>query len=205
MSVYNGGDEPAPKLGWRFWTAWGGAAALITGGFVALIMIAHRQILVVHYAPIMFLAIMWMLAMAPYMTMRMRGITPPTRAPQRRYVARFLPAMMVYTIVFLAALNYAQSAHPRGVLAWAVALAPAVPLLFAIRAVGLLVKEEDDEYTRAQTVSSYIWATNFTLTVCTIWGFLALFRLVPHLDLWIVFPIWAVGLVPPLVIRSWKK
>jgi hypothetical protein len=32
-----------------------------------------------------------------------------------------------------------------------------------------------------------------------------MFGLVPHLDLWVVFPLWAVGLVPPRAMSAWKK
>jgi hypothetical protein len=114
------------------------------------------------------------------------------RPAYRRYVARFLPAMFAYVFLLMAAVSYADSAEPTGVIAWAVAIAPAIPILFAIRAIFLLPREEDDEYQRDRINRSYAWATGATLMVCTSVGFLDMFGVVPHLELWIAFPMWAI-------------
>ena len=39
-------------------------------------------------------------------------------------------------------------------------------------------------------------ATGLALAVCTVWGFLDQFEVVPHLPLWAAFLIWACCLVP---------
>jgi hypothetical protein len=124
------------------------------------------------------------------------GLGERMRPAYRRYMWRFLPAMFGYVGVLLAAISYANAAHPTGLVAWLVALAPSVPVLLAIRAVALVLTDEDDEYLRERMYRTYAVATALTLAACTVWGFLDLFELVAHVQLWAVFPIWAVCLVP---------
>jgi hypothetical protein len=118
------------------------------------------------------------------------------RTTYRRYMWRFLPAMIGYVIVLMAAIQFWEASKPTGSIAWLIALAPTIPILFVVRAVGLLLKEEDDEYWRARHVFAHTWATNATLAICAVWGFLDMFGLVFDVDLWAVFPIWALCLVP---------
>jgi len=122
------------------------------------------------------------------------------RPAARRYLLRFLPAMLLYVAVFEAAVWYYLHMHPAGLKAVLAALAPAVPVLFAIRAMLLLLREETDEYLRARGMEEWALATVLTLGVCTVWGFLDQFEVVPHLPLWAVFPLWAVCLFPAHVI-----
>jgi len=118
------------------------------------------------------------------------------RPAVRRYMERFLPAMLLYIAVFEAATWCYKRWHPSGVEAVLVALAPALPILFAIRAMTLFLKEETDEFLRSRMLESWAIATGLALAVCTVWGFLDQFEVVPHLPLWAVFPIWAGCLVP---------
>ena len=76
------------------------------------------------------------------------------------------------------------------------ALAPSVPLLFAIRAMMLFLKEETDEFLRSRMLEGWSLAAGLTLAVCTVWGFLDQFEIVPHLPLWTAFLIWACCLIP---------
>ena len=84
------------------------------------------------------------------------------------------------------------------------ALAPAAPLLFVLWAMMRALEEQTDDYQRARMRSSFGWATAFTLAVCTVWGFLETFRLVPHVPMWVVFPLFAAGLVPAQVATHFR-
>ena len=63
-----------------------------------------------------------------------------------------------------------------------------------IWAMGLLLREESDEYLRARLVQQSLIATGFMLTVATLYGFLNTFDVAPRVDAWAVFPLWALGL-----------
>ena len=88
--------------------------------------------------------------------------------------------------------------HPTGLMAALAALAPSVPVLIAIRAMVLLLKEETDEYLRTRALETWAIATGLALSVCTVWGFLDQFEVVPHLPLWAAFPLWACCIGPAL-------
>jgi cytochrome bd-type quinol oxidase subunit 2 len=141
-----------------------------------------------------FTALLMFLALMPTRMRQRLGIEGRTREPMRRYNRRMIPAMLGYVVLLLGAITYAQQAEPTGVLAWVVAIAPAIPILFAIRAIFLLPREEDDEYQRDLTYRVYAWATGATLTIATVVGFLDLFGVIPHVEMWVAFPLWAVAM-----------
>jgi hypothetical protein len=122
------------------------------------------------------------------------------RPAARRYMARFLPAMLIYVAVFEAATWYYLRLHPTGLEAVLAGLAPSLPVLFAIRAMILFLKEESDEFLRSRMLESWSLATGLALALCTMWGFLDQFEVVPHLPLWAAFPIWAACLLPAHII-----
>jgi len=66
--------------------------------------------------------------------------------------------------------------------------------MFMIRAMGLLIKEERDEYLRMRIVEQSLIATGFLLAATTLYGFLNAFDLAPRLDAYLAVPVWAVGL-----------
>ena len=113
------------------------------------------------------------------------------RPAARRLGKRFACAMTAYFITFAAATWYNLHRHP--VL---MALAPSLPILFTIRAMMLFLKEESDEFLRARMLEGWATATGLMLAVCTVWGFLDQFEVVPHLPMWAAFPLWACSLVP---------
>lgn len=189
-----------PKLGLGFWLAWWAAIILLAVGFtLSLIFLAKNGLwsgwisFVVGSA---FAVGVFALSMTPYLMMRKRGLSQKMREPQRRYTARFLPAMFVYVLILTPAITFFQEAKPEGVLAWLVAIAPAVPLMFAIRAILLYYKEEDDEFLKSVATQSHLLATGFMMAIATAYGFLDLFGLVPHVQTWAVFPVWAICLFP---------
>jgi uncharacterized membrane protein len=202
-------NSPAmPKLGTRFWVLWWGAMALLVVGFVGglFFLITNRLwstwvgvALTAGYSIGVFA-----LSLQPYFAARRRGVLQPMRAPHRRYVTRFLPAMLAYCLMLTPAISFFQDAKPTGVLAWAVAIAPAIPLLFAIRALMLYYKEEDDEFLKAMATQSHLLATGFMMAIATVYGFLDMFGLVPHVQTWAVFPVWALCLFPAQAIAQRK-
>lgn len=190
-------EERAAKLGRGFWFGWSLLLAAATvgmfaaGGYVAFNV---RSPWATGAVMVGFTVLIWLVTMIPWYVKRQRGVREKIRGPQKRYLLRFMPAMLGYVVLLGFAVSWYNEQSPEGVVAWLIALAPVVPLVFAIRAVFLLWKEEDDEFQRTRIVESYMVATALTLIVCTAWGFLAMFGRVPSLDLWVVFPVWAVGM-----------
>jgi len=74
------------------------------------------------------------------------------------------------------------------------AVAVAAPIIFIIRAMALLLKEETDEYLRMRLIEQSLFATGFLLTAGTLYGFLNVFELAPRIDAYWVVPVWALGL-----------
>lgn len=54
--------------------------------------------------------------------------------------------------------------------------------------------EIDDEYQRLLQVRGMLVATGLTLSICSVWGMIELYTTAPHLPLFLVFPIWCLGL-----------
>ena len=189
-------DEPAARLGTPFWAAWFAGMIAISVGFCGAIYAFSAYDspggpIVGGLIVLAFTAVLAGVANLPHLVRRKRGIDGRMRAPYRRYMRRFMPAMFGYVILLMLAVSYAKAAAPTGVVAWAIAIAPALPLLLAIRAIFLLPREEDDEYQRERIYHAYAWATGATLAICTVWGFLDMFVVVPHAEMWLAFPIWS--------------
>jgi len=208
MADVDESSSMAPKLGVRFWVLWWGAMALLLMGFVGglFFLITSRlwsswtgMALTGGYSIGVFA-----LSVQPYFAARRRGVVQRMREPHRRYMMRFLPAMLAYCLTLTPAISFFQDAKPTGVLAWAVAIAPAIPLLFAIRAIMLYYKEEDDEFLKAMATQSHLLATGFMMAIATAYGFLDMFGLVPHVQTWAVFPAWALCLFPAQAITNRK-
>lgn len=125
----------------------------------------------------------------------------PMTPPMRRYLARFVPAMLAYVGVLVGSLWVIRHLAPTGPLVWALAIAPALPIIAVIAIMGLYLIEETDEFIRAMLVQAMLWGIGVTLAGCTAWGFLENVGLVAHLPLFMVFPMFcaSMGLAQPLV------
>jgi len=130
--------------------------------------------------------------------------------PQNQAVRRFrrrsyASAALVILFAFVAAASF-RLLHPHGVLAWFVAVLPALPILWALVAVGQYLAEEKDEFQRALHVQYLLWGIGGTLAVTTTWGYLEDFVQVPRLDLVYVYPIfWLfVAIAMPVVKRRYR-
>jgi hypothetical protein len=97
----------------------------------------------------------------------------------RRYLKRLMILMSCYLFLLFAAVWLFRHGPALGVLAWPLAVAPALPIIGVFWAVMRLLIEERDEYQRMLFVRQALIATGFCLTVTTIWEFLQSFDLVP--------------------------
>lgn len=96
----------------------------------------------------------------------------------RRYLLRIMVLMGCYLVLLFAAVWLFRHQHPTGPLAWALAIAPALPVIGVFWAVMRFIVEETDEFIRLLMVRQALIATGFCLTIVTIWEFLQNFDLV---------------------------
>jgi len=135
-------------------------------------------------------ALGWMIVQG-YRARRFRGgAACGGRAYQRRVIVL---ALSYVVLLFAANWLYEQYALS-GPLAVAVALLPALPLIGIIVALGRLITDEKDEYQRMLHVRQMLIATGLMLAVCTVWGFLEEFGVVPHVAAYWAFIVWCGGL-----------
>jgi hypothetical protein len=100
---------------------------------------------------------------------------------------------LAYAVVLVAVI-FVRVAHPlHGVLAYALAVLPAVPVLGMAWAMALYLREEEDEFERAVCIQNALWATGVTLSIATVWGFAEMLADAPHLGGWLWFPVWALA------------
>jgi len=97
----------------------------------------------------------------------------------RRYLIRMIVLMSLYVVLIFAAGWTFRHTDIAGLPAYALAIAPALPLIGVFWAVMRLLVEEPDEFIRMLQVRQALFATGFCLTVMTIWEFLQNYDLVP--------------------------
>jgi hypothetical protein len=127
---------------------------------------------------------------------------PRTLNPaEKRYLTRFFPAMVAYLAVMAGEHILFAGIQPSAAVAWALAIAPAIPILGVIAAMGLYLTDETDEYLRLQHAKATLLAAGITLSVATVWGFLEDFRLVAHVPAYWGFVVFcgALGLARCLI------
>jgi hypothetical protein len=98
----------------------------------------------------------------------------------RIYLIRLFVLMTIYLVTLLAAVTAFKAHAVSGILAYALAVAPALPIIGVFWAVMRLLIEEPDEFVKLMHVRQCLVATGFCLTVMTIWEFLQNFDLLPH-------------------------
>ncbi len=150
---------------WGFW--WGMGAALVYGAIVVAVSYLGARV-----------------------GCRISRNKPTAAA--RRYQRRVMVAVSIYVVGLVAAIGAHVQLHPTGGLAYAIALAPALPVVAVIAIMGLYMREETDEFQRTIHAEGALWATGGLLSAATVWGFLEMFGLAPHLEVWWAFPVWAV-------------
>lgn len=114
-----------------------------------------------------------------------------TRNPaQRRYVARFVPAMLAYVIVLFACTWANRAYQPEGAALYVLSVLPSLPLLAVLVVMGLYLREERDEFIRNRLVTAMIGGIGITLAITSVWGFLEEGAHVAHFPTFLAFPIW---------------
>ena len=125
---------------------------------------------------------------------------------QKRYLWRIFGTLVVYAVFLFLALWEFIHHHPTGVLAYALAILPAISVVGILVIFGLYLAEEKDELLRSISVQSILWSLGATMAVTTVWGFLEDFVHVPHVQLVLVFPIFCffAAITTPLVIFRYR-
>ncbi len=117
----------------------------------------------------------------------------PTNLAKKRYTLRLSLAMVAYIIFLFGAVYAFKLSHPTGVLAYTLAILPALPCIGIFIIAGKYLAEESDEFQRMLFTQSMLWATGLTLSFATLWGFLDNFIPLPHFQMYLFFPIyWAI-------------
>jgi hypothetical protein len=108
---------------------------------------------------------------------------------QRRFVIQmWIVAGLCIFFALVAALAF-RLGHPSGLLAYAVAVLPAIPIVGALISTGTYLAEEPDEFQRSLLVQSLLGGIGVTLAATTAWGYLEHFVHTPHFDAIWVYPI----------------
>ena len=110
-----------------------------------------------------------------------------SRPAAKRYTLRMVVIMAFYVVAIFGAVWLFTNHPPQGALRYLVAVAPSLPILGVIWAVGMYFKEEDDEYLRMKLAVTSLWATGITLAAASVWGFLENFDVVQHVPLYYAF------------------
>ena len=112
----------------------------------------------------------------------------------KRYNWRLIWLSLLYATLLIAAVYGFKHQLLDGAAAWVAAILPALPIIGIFAAIGRYLLEEQDEYVRMLMVRQTLWASGFSLSLATIWGFLENFDLVGHADGYWVAIAWFFGL-----------
>jgi hypothetical protein len=113
---------------------------------------------------------------------------------QQRYQVRVVLLSLIYAALLLGAVYGFKHHLLVGPIAWIAGVLPALPIIGIFAAIGLYLVEESDEYLRVMMVRQTLWASGFSLSIATIWGFLESFELVGHIPVYWVSVLWFGGL-----------
>jgi uncharacterized YccA/Bax inhibitor family protein len=111
-----------------------------------------------------------------------------------RYNKRVIILSLIYSAFLIGAVYGFKHHLVSGAFAWIVAILPALPIIGIFAAIGLYLVEEQDEYVRMLMVRQTLWASGFSLSIATVWGFLESFELVSHVEVYWVSVLWFGGL-----------
>jgi hypothetical protein len=179
---------PGAKRARWFWAAAFVVGMGLAGGVINSMKLGFVGSLAVAFVPMLLLIPMVRSAE------RVQAVSGCATPATRRYTRRFVAMSFGYVAALFVALGIDHSYSVDGPLLWLLALVPTIPIMGMIWTIARLLVEETDEFQRLRMVRASLVATGLLLVVGTLWGFLEMFGLVPHLWMWAVFPIWSVGL-----------
>lgn len=125
-------------------------------------------------------------------------------AAHRRYIVRTMAFTLPYVGLCVAMMTTDAFEGVMGrPTAWLLAAAVAAPVIGQIWAV-LSFMRESDEFVRGVTVKQFIVAAGLALAVATFWGFGESFAGAPHIETWLIVPLfWGMyGVVAPFIRSS---
>ncbi|WP_246444176.1 hypothetical protein [Sphingomonas sediminicola] len=111
----------------------------------------------------------------------------------KNYNIRVVWLTALYSVLLIAAVYGFKRQLFGGLAAYVAAVLPALPIIGIFAAMGRYLVEEQDEYIRTLMVRQSLWASAFTLSVATIWGFLESFELAGHVDSYMIVVVWFFG------------
>lgn len=124
----------------------------------------------------------------------------------RRYVVRAWVAAAFYVLFDVVDALAFRYGHIHGVLAYALAVLPAIPIVAGLIWTGVYLNEEKDEFQRNVLIQSLLGGIAVTLAATTIWGSLEDFAHVPHLHLTFVYAIfWVSAAISHPVVKARYK
>ena len=112
----------------------------------------------------------------------------------RRYNYRVLVLMIAYAVLLMSTIYLFKHRMLDGPLAFVAAVLPALPIIGMLASIGAYLVEETDEYLRMLMVRQTLWASAFSLSIATVWGFLENFGQVEHVESYVVAVLWFAGL-----------
>jgi hypothetical protein len=112
----------------------------------------------------------------------------------KRYNIRVIWLSLLYGAFLIPAVYGFKHHLIDGAIGYVAAILPALPIIGIFVAIGRYLVEEQDEYVRMLMVRQTLWASGFSLSVATIWGFLESFDLVGHIPAFYISVLWFGGL-----------
>ncbi len=100
----------------------------------------------------------------------------------RRFYSRTLAASSAYIVLIVSIALYFYKFRPHGLLAYVLAVLPAVAILGNIIAIGLYLIEDKDEVQRSLMVELLLWGLGGVLVFTSAWGLLETFMHMPHFN-----------------------
>ena len=112
---------------------------------------------------------------------------------KRRYQRRVIWLSLLYAGLLIAAVYLFKHQLVTGAFAWIVAILPALAIVAIFAAIGVYIVEEQDEYQRMLLIRQTLYASGFTLSISTVWGFLENFGMVGHVAAYHAVILWFAG------------
>ncbi len=122
----------------------------------------------------------------------------------RRYIIRIMAFTAPYVAICVAMMTTDAFDDLMGKpAAWVLAAVVSAPVIGQIWAILSLMRESD-EFVRGVMAKQFIVAAGLTLAIATFWGFGESFAGAPHMQTWLVLPLfWGMlGLVSPFIKTS---
>ena len=177
-----------------FWAAAFTASSIALGGLAFSGTIEERGTLLV-------LGLVPMLLLAAVIRATTKSVATKERAENPRKLAqmRYMKRIAIFTSLYLATfalMIFSEQAYIMATpLRVILALMPGLAVTGMFWAIGRLIVEETDEFLRMLTIRQTLIASGFALSLASIWGFLEISNLVPHLDAYWFAIAWFFGLI----------